>query len=71
MSTADIRSKRMNDEHQSLRNAQDELFDKVDGFEAVPLGLTQAVNRNTDMLEAIIKHLEVPYGKPPLGFSKD
>ena len=30
MATTDIRFKRMNDEYQSVRNAQDEVFDKVD-----------------------------------------
>ena len=78
MATTDIRFNRMDKEYLGLRESQGELFDKVDTFESAILGLTQAVSRNSDeiaevkrMLEAIIKHLEVPYGKPPLGFSKD
>ena len=56
MATTDIRFKRMNDEYQSVRNAQDELLqreyenlhdtqdetlDKVDGLEAAILGLSE------------------------------
>ena len=70
MATTDIRYKRMNDEYLSERSAQDTVLDKVDTFEGAVLGLTEAVNRNTEMLEAIIKHLDVPY-KPPAGFIKD
>ena len=33
MATTDIRFKRMNDEYQSVRTAQDELFEKVDTFD--------------------------------------
>ena len=35
MATTDIRFKRMNDEYQSLRTAQDELFEKGGYFEAI------------------------------------
>ena len=61
MATTDIRFKRMNDEYQSVRNAQTALFDKVDSFEGALQELTEAVKRNNDMLEAIIKHLDIPY----------
>ncbi len=71
MATSDIRFKRMNEEYQSVRNAQDELFDKVDTFEAALLGLTEAVVENSRKLDAIIEHLDVPYDKRPLGFSKE
>ncbi len=81
--TTDIRFKRMQGEYQTLHDAQDELFDKVDSFEAALLGLTEAVSHNGERIEvleqrvevidgkldAIIKHLEVPY-KPPAGFVK-
>ena len=59
MATTDIRFKRMNDEYQSVRNAQTALFDKVDSFEGALQELTEAVKRNNDMLEAIIKHLDI------------
>ena len=70
MATTDIRFKRMNDEYQSVRKAQDDLFDKVDTFEEALLGLTEMVSENREMLQAIIRHLDVPY-KPPAGFVKD
>ena len=76
--TTDIRFKRMQGKYQTLEVAQDELFDKVDSFEAALLGLTEMVAENREMilenswkLDAIIKHLEVPYNKPPMGFSKE
>ena len=70
MATADIRFKRMDKEYLNLRETQGELFDKVDTLEAAILGLTQMVAENREMLQAIIKHLEVPY-KPPAGFIKE
>ena len=70
MATTDIRFKRINDEYQSVRNAQDDLFDKVDTFEEALLGLTEIVAENSRKLDAIIKHLDVPY-KPPAGFVKE
>ena len=69
MATTDIRFNRINDEYQSVRKAQTDLFDKVDTSEAAILGLTEAVTENSRKLDAIIKHLEVPY-KHPAGFVK-
>ena len=71
MATTDIRFNGMDKEYVSLRETRGEFMDKVDTFEDAILGLTQAVNRNTEMLEAIIKHLDVPYDRPPLGFTKE
>ncbi len=75
--TTDIRFKRMQAKYQTLENAQDEVFDKVDGFEAALLGLTEMVAENREMilensrkLDAIMEHLDVPYSKPT-GFVKD
>ena len=82
--TTDIRFKRMQGEYQVLHDAQDELFDKVDTLESALLGLTEMVSENRELilanqrrmdlidgkLDAIIKHLEVPY-KPPVGFVKE
>ncbi|MCY3799159.1 MAG: hypothetical protein OXG84_15225 [Chloroflexi bacterium] len=82
--TTDIRFKRMQGEYQTLHDAQDELFDKVDTLESAVLGLTEMVAENRGLilankqridvidgkLDAIIKHLEVPY-KPPAGFVKE
>ena len=76
--TTDIRRRRMETEYQSLREAQDQSLDRIDGYEAALLGLTEVVTRNSDaiaensrMLQAIIKHLRVPYEKPPMGFQKE
>ncbi len=76
--TTDIRFKRMQAKYQTLENTQDEVFDKVDNFESALLGLSESVAANHDlimenraMLIAIIKHLEVPYEKPPIGFRQD
>ncbi|MCY4071178.1 MAG: hypothetical protein OXG60_07755 [Chloroflexi bacterium] len=49
----DIRFKRMQGQYQTLQEAQDELFDKVDSFEAALLGLTEAVVRNSEQIEAL------------------
>ncbi|MCY4062774.1 MAG: hypothetical protein OXG53_10435 [Chloroflexi bacterium] len=74
--TADIRFKRMQAKYEVLENAQDEVFDKVDSFEAALLGLTEAVVENQrqiaalhEKVDAIMKHLEVPY--KPTGFVKE
>ena len=60
-----------------MRGVRDDILDKFDGYEAALLGLTEAVNRNTeridvldDKLNAIMEHLQVPY-KPQAGFLKD
>jgi len=79
--TTDIRFKRMQGQYQTLQGAQDELFDKVDSFEAALLGLTESVAANhewtqrqfTDLHEKIdrlMTHLDVP-PKPPAGFVKE
>jgi len=51
--TADIRFKRMQAKYEVLENAQDEVFNKVDSLEAALLGLTEAVSRNTEQIEAL------------------
>lgn len=79
--TADIRFKRMQREYENLHDTQDETLDKVDGIEAAILGLNETVVANHDLyqrqfaelnekVDAIIKHLEIPY-KPPAGFLKE
>ncbi len=71
MATTDIRLQRVNDEYQGIRKAQDALFDKTDTFEAALLGLTEQVAELNRKVDAIIKHLDVPYDKPPIGFRQD
>ncbi|MCY4071177.1 MAG: hypothetical protein OXG60_07750 [Chloroflexi bacterium] len=50
--TTDIRFKRMQGQYQTLQDAQDELFDKVDSFEAALLGLTESVAANRELIMA-------------------
>ena len=69
MATTDIRLKRIEKEYQSVRDGQDDILDRIDTYEAALLGLTEMVAENRRMLEAIIKHLEVPY--KPVGFVKE
>lgn len=70
MATTDIRFKRINDEYQSVRNAQDDLFDKVNTFDEKVAELFEVLKRNNDMLDAIIKHLDIPYRPRPIGIAK-
>ncbi|MCY3833656.1 MAG: hypothetical protein OXG85_11610 [Chloroflexi bacterium] len=77
MATADIRFKRIQREYRTLQDAQDELFDKVDSFEAALLGLTEMVAENSrqiavlnEKLDRLMAHLDVP-PKPPAGFVKE
>ena len=58
-------------------NSPDNDLDNSDSYEATLLGLTEAVNQNSERIEvldekldAIIEHLKVPY-KPPAGFVKE
>ncbi len=53
MATTDIRFKRVQGEYRTLQDAQDELFDKVDGYEAALLGLTEMVAENRERLESV------------------
>ena len=69
--TAEIRQRRMEAEYLSLRQAQDQSLDRIDSYEAALLGLTEVVAENSRKLDAIIKHLRVPYEKPPMGFQKE
>ncbi len=70
MATTDIRFKRMNDEYQSLRNAQDDILDRVDTYEAALLGLTSTVAELNEKMDRLMAHLDVP-PKPPTGFVKE
>ena len=80
MATTDIRFKRVQGEYRTLQDAQDELFDKVDSFEAAILGLNETVAANHDSsqrqfaelnekMDRLMAHLKVP-PKPPAGFVK-
>ena len=77
MATADIRFKRVQGEYRTLQDAQDELFDKVDNYEAALLGLTEMVAENSrqiaelnEKMDRLMAHLDVP-PKPPTGFVKE
>ena len=69
MATRHIRLKRVVKEYQRVRGTQDDILDKVDGYEAALLGLTEMVAENRRMLEAIITHLDALY--EPMGFVKE
>ena len=53
MATADIRAKRIELEYQSVRGVQNDILDRVDGFEAAMLGLNEAVAENRGRLERV------------------
>ena len=55
MATTDIRLERIKQEYVGLRDAQDALMDKIDTYEAALLGLTEAVSRNSEQIEALTK----------------
>ena len=67
--TTHIRLKRTEKEYRSVRNGQDDILDRIDTYEAALLGLTEVVAENSRKLDAIIKHLDVPY--EPMGFVKE
>lgn len=69
MATTGIRLKRIEKEYQSVRDGQDDILDKMDSYEAALLGLTEVVAENSRKLDAIMKHLDVPY-EPSAGFAK-
>ena len=58
MATTDIRLERARQEYVGLRDAQDGLMDRIDTYEAALLGLTEAVSRNGDRLDAIEQRTE-------------
>ena len=77
MATTDIRLKRIEKEYQSVRDGQDDILDRIDTYETALLGLTEAVNHNSEqiaelrrMMEAMMRHLDVPY-KPQAGFLRE
>ncbi len=72
VATADIRFKRIKREVENLHDTRDETLDKVDSLGAAILGLNDTVVANHEWsqrefaelhekLDAIIKHLDVPY----------
>lgn len=69
MSAGNIRSKRIKDQNNSHRDSEDEVIDKASSFEEWIQELAETLKRNNDMLDAIIKHLGVPY-KPSARFVK-
>ena len=79
--TTGMRLKRIEAEYQSARGVQNDIFDKMDSYEAALLGLTEAVAANhewsrrqfaelNEKMDRLMKHLDVP-PKPPAGFVKE
>ena len=50
--TTDMRLKRIEAEYQSARGVQNDIFDKMDSYEAALLGLTEAVAANRELIMA-------------------
>ncbi len=50
--TTDMRLKRIEAEYQSVRGVQNDIFDKMDSYEAALLGLTEAVAANHELIMA-------------------
>ena len=44
MATTDIRLERVKQEYSAVRDTQDALMDRMDGYEAAVLGLTEVVS---------------------------
>ena len=56
--TTDIRLDRIRHEYTGLRDTQDALMDRIDTYEAALLGLTDAVSRNGERLDAVEQRLD-------------
>ena len=52
MATTDIRLKRIENEYQSVRGAQDDMLDKMDSYEKALLGLNETVAANHELMMA-------------------
>ncbi len=52
MATTDIRLKRIVNEYQSVRGAQDDILDRIDTYEEAILGLNETVAANHEMMMA-------------------
>ena len=70
-------TERIENEYQSVRGVQDDILDKMDGYEAALLGLSEMVAENQRQIAALhekvdrlMTHLDVP-PKPPAGFVKE
>ena len=52
MATTDIRLKRIENEYQRVRGAQDDILDKMDNYEKAILGLNETVAANHELMMA-------------------
>ena len=52
MATTDIRLKRIEKEYQSVRDGQDDILDRIDGYEEAVMGLNEAVAANRELIQA-------------------
>ncbi|MCY3831533.1 MAG: hypothetical protein OXG85_00875 [Chloroflexi bacterium] len=53
MATQDVRMELIQHEYTGMRNALHTLMDRMDGYEAAVLGLTEAVSQNGERIEAL------------------
>ncbi|MCY4145284.1 MAG: hypothetical protein OXE95_06790 [Chloroflexi bacterium] len=68
---AEIRYQRVEAEYQAVRQTQDRVLNRVDGYEAALLALAEQAAENSRKLDAIIAHLQVPYEKQDMGFLRN
>jgi len=54
----DIRLDWMHHEYTGMRDAMHKLINRMDGYEAALLGLTEAVSQNSQRLDAVEKRLD-------------
>ncbi len=53
MAIQDVRLELIQHEYTGMRNALHTLVDRMDGYEAAVLGLTEAVNQNSERISAL------------------
>ncbi|MCY3864291.1 MAG: hypothetical protein OXG68_02525 [Chloroflexi bacterium] len=58
MATQDVRMELIQHEYSGVRTALHALMDRMDGYEAALLGLTEAVNQNSERLDAVEQRLD-------------
>ena len=53
MATQDVRLELIQHEYTGMRNALHTLMDRMDGYEAALLGLTEAISQNSERIAAL------------------
>jgi chromosome segregation ATPase len=58
VATQDVRLELIQHEYDGIRNAVHSLMDRMDGYEAAVLGLTEAVSLNSERLDRVEQRLD-------------